>query len=173
MVRFLALLMLSLTSVSGFAATPYKTESIMLLQPDFVLEERAPSVEALSSYIKAVQTAIEKALAGEPPSPSSGYLVLAVRPGEQSMAWLDLQPSLPAPISERLRAAILSVPPFKARKGVVVFALNATLWDAAPAQGFPNPPEWSKAMEGRSEPMEIGDLVDMVWPAMRSDCSSV
>jgi len=162
--RLPALLLFALASLPTVAATPYKTESVMLLQPDSVLKERVPSVVGLSDYIKALQAAADGALATEPASPASGYLVVAVRPGRQSMAWLDFKPALPAPIAERIRAAIRGVPPFEARGGVVVFALNASLWGGAPSQGFPNPQEWSKAMEGRSEPMEVGDLVDMVWP---------
>lgn len=165
MLRFIAFLLLSLASVTTFAATPYKTESIMLLQPDFVLQERTSSVEALSNYIKAVQAASESVLVNEPPSPTGGYVVLAVRPGGKSMAWLDFQPALPAPLADRLKTAIVAISPFQARKGVVVFALKVSLWDAPLIQSFPNPTEWGKAMEGRDEPMEIGDLMDKVWPA--------
>ncbi|NZA26255.1 hypothetical protein H0E84_07635 [Luteimonas sp. SJ-92] len=163
--KFLAVLVAMLLSSAASAATPYRTENIMLLQPDFVLKERAPSVQSLSEYIRAVESATESALVDEQPHPASGYLVLAVRPGGQSMVWLDFKPSLPEPIAAKLRAAILAVPTFEARGGVVVFALNSSLWDSPASQGFPNPQEWSKAMEGRSEPMEIGDLVDKVWPA--------
>jgi len=163
--KFLAVLAAVLLSSAASAATPYRTENILLLQPDFVLKERAPSVPALSEYIKAVQSAAENALADEQPYPASGYLVLAVRPGGKSMVWLDFKPGLPESSAAKLRAAILAVPAFEARGGVVVFALNSSLWDSPGSQDFPNPPEWSKAMEGRSEPMEIGDLVDKVWPA--------
>ena len=79
--KFLAVLATILLSSAASAATPYRTENIMLLQPDFVLKERAPSVPALSEYIKAVQSAAGRALADEEPHPASGYLVLAVRPG--------------------------------------------------------------------------------------------
>ncbi len=162
--KFLAVLAAMLLSAAASAATPYRTESIVLLQPDFVLKERVPSVQSLSEYMKAVQSAAESALADEQPHPATGFLVLAVRPGRQSMVWLDFKPSLPEPTAAKLRTAILAVPAFEARGGVVVFALNSSLWDSPPSQGFPNPQEWSKAMEGRSEPMEVGDLVDKVWP---------
>jgi hypothetical protein len=46
----------------------------------------------------------------------------------------------------------------------VVFALKASLWEARPSQQFPNPTEWSEAMKAREEPMEIGELVEKVWP---------
>jgi hypothetical protein len=161
---FPAILAAILLGSGASAATPYRTENIVLLQPDFVLKERAPSVPALSEYIKAVQAAAGSALAGEQPHPASGHLVLAVRPGGQSMVWLDFKPELPESSAARLRTAILAVPAFEARGGVVVFALNSSLWGVPASQGFPNPREWSKAMEGRSDPIEIGDLVDMVWP---------
>ena len=163
-VRGLALLLMVLAVFPVSAGTPYQTQSIVLLQPDFVLKERVPSIDSLSGYIKAVQAATEATMGREAPSPASGFVVLAVRPGGRSMVWLDFQPALPDAVARRLTEAIQSVPPFEARGGVVVFALNATLWDAPAAQGFPNPSAWRKAMEGRSEPMEIGDLVDQVWP---------
>jgi len=160
--KFLAAALL--LSGSANAAPPYRTESVVLLQPQFVFEERAPSVQLLSDYIKSVQTAAQQALEGEAPYPASGYLVLAVRPGGRSMVWLDFQPSLPEPVASKLRAAILAVPAFEARKGVVVFALNSSLWNSPARQGFPKPPEWIEAMKGHDKPMEIGDLVDKVWP---------
>ena len=70
--KFLAVLAAILLSSATSAATPYRTENIMLLQPDFVLKERAPSVPALSEYIKAVQSAAENALADEQPQPVQG-----------------------------------------------------------------------------------------------------
>lgn len=162
--RCLLLLFAAVAPPSAAAVEPYRVHGIMLLQPDFVLQQRAPSAEAVSGYIKAVQEAAEGALAAEPPSPASGHLVLAVRPDGRSMAWLDFRPALPAPTAARLLSAIRGVPPFEARNGVVVFALNATLWEAAPTRGFPDPAEWRKAMEGHDEPREIGDLVDEIWP---------
>ena len=163
--KFLVGLTAAIFTFAASAATPYRTESIMLLQPDFVLKERVPSIDSLSGYIKAVQSSAGQALSGTTPTPASGYLVLAVRPGGQSMVWLDFKPALPEPTAAKLRAAILSVPAFEANNGTVVFALNSSLWGGQPASGFPNPPEWSKAMEGRDEPVEIGDLVDKVWPS--------
>ena len=163
--RFVALLIAALVSFSASAATPYKLENIMLLQPEFVLKERVPSVNSLTGYIKSVQDTAKTTLSEEPSNPTGGFLVLAVRPGKESMVWLDFKPALPQETADRLRAAINAVPPFSAKKGTVVFALNVTLWGGSPVAGFPNPAEWSKAMEGHDEPMEIGELVDkLVWP---------
>lgn len=162
--KWMAMMAAAFLAATAHAATPYRTENIMLMQPDFVLKERVRSIQALSGYIQDVQSAAGRALTGEQPHPASGYLVIAVRPGGESMVWLDLKPGLPGATASRLRSAILAVPAFEASGGVVVFALNASLWDSPVMQGFPHPQEWSEAMDGRDEPMEIGDLVDKIWP---------
>lgn len=151
-------------SATAAAAEPYRGEGVVLLQPEHVLQARASSTSAVAGYIRAVESAAAAALAQEPPRPSGGYLVLAVRPGGRSMAWLDTRPALPGATAARLREAILSVPAFEAREGVVVFALRASLWGGAVAHEFPAPQAWSEAMAGHDEPMEIGGLVDRLWP---------
>lgn len=151
-------------AVAAVAATPYRMHGVTLLQPEFVLNERVASIGALSGYIKAVQVSAEKALSGTTVTPATGYLVLAVRPGGRSMVWFDFKPALPEPTASRLRAAILEVPAFEAKEGAVVFALNSSLWGAPAPTGFPSPPEWNSAMQGHAEPLEIGALVDKVWP---------
>ena len=163
--KFLAILSIALVSLSAVAATPYKTESIMLLQPDSVLKERVQSTQSFADYIKASQSAAETTLSSEAPTPSSGFIIFAVRPGSQSRVWFDFNPELPVETTNRLRTAIQAVPAVPVKGGTVVFALRTTLWGAPSARGFPNPSEWSNAMKGRSEPMEVGDLVDkFVWP---------
>jgi hypothetical protein len=163
--KFIALFLTVLALAPVSPVSPYKLESIMLLQPDFVLQRRVPSVDALSSYVKAVEAATGDALSSKTPSPASGYIVLAVRPRQKSNVWFDFNPTLPEATERHLRAAILAVPPFPAKEGTVVFALNVTLWNASPSSGFPNPSEWRKAMEGSEASMEITDLVDrLVWP---------
>ena len=67
--RSLAVVALFFASAVASATEPYHTENIMLLQPEFVLEKRVPSVKQLSDYIKAVQTAASTALSGTPQSP--------------------------------------------------------------------------------------------------------
>ena len=162
--KFIVATLIALFSLPLSAASAYRTESIILLQPDFVLKERISSVESLSDYIKAVQAAVEVTLDGEPPSPTSGHLVLAVRPRGQSMVWLDFKPSLPHPTATLLKTAVLAVSPFPVKNDVVVFSINLTLWEATPTQqAFPFPSEWSKAMEGHTNPMMIDDIVDRVW----------
>lgn len=70
-----------LASGSALAAETYHVENVMLLQPDFMLQERV-RVDELAQYIRAVNTAAKASLENvADPAPSSGFLVMAVRPG--------------------------------------------------------------------------------------------
>ena len=146
------------------AASACQTEGIILLQPDFVLKERVLSSESLSNYIKVIQATVETTLNGEPPSPTSGHIVLAVRPGGHSMVWLDFKPSLLHSTAAHLKTAVLAVSPFPVKNDVVVFSINLTLWGAIPTQVFPSPFEWNKVVEGHTNPMTVDDIVNKVWP---------
>lgn len=154
-----------LLSGSAFAAKPYSMQGVLLLQPDFVLTERV-EVADLSIYIKSITAAADTTLAGiDKPVPSAGFIVVAVRPGGRSRVWLDFSPTLPPAIAERLRASLGQVAPFRADGGIVVFALNSTLWGAeATSRPMPSPSEWNNAMKSLDGPIEIEALVERVWP---------
>ncbi len=154
-----------LLSGSAFAAKPYDMRGVLLLQPDFILSERV-EVADLSTYIKSVTAAADTTLAGiDKPVPSAGFIVIAVRPDGRSKVWLDFSPALPPAIAARLRASLERVAPFRADGGIVVFALNSTLWGAeASSRPMPSPFEWNNAMKSLDGPMEIEALVERVWP---------
>ena len=157
-------------SGSALAAEPYHVENIMLLQHDFVLQERV-RVDELAHYIQAVNAAAKANLQNvTAPMPSSGFVVMAVRPGGRSKAWLDFTPPLAPATDAGLRSAVERVTPFQAKEGVVVFAIRATLWSAAPTQQQgPFPVEWKQVLDSPGAPIEIGDLVERVWPAGAGD----
>jgi hypothetical protein len=155
-----------LMSDAAFAVEPYRVQNLMLLQPDSVLSERV-EVQALSQYIGSVNAAAQTSLAGiAQPTPSAGFIVVAVRPGRQSRIWLDFSPALPLAAATQLRSSLERVVPFEANSGVVVFAINSVLWGAAATerQG-PLPTEWQEALKDQDRPMEIDDLVGHVWPS--------
>lgn len=158
--------MAMLASGSVLAAEPYRVENIMLLQPDFVLQERV-RIDELAQYIQAVNAATKANLESvAEPMPSSGFVVMAVRPGGRSRAWLDFTPPLAPATADGLRSALERVPPFQAKEGVVVFAIRSTLWGAAATQQQgPLPAEWKQALAAPDASMEIGELVDRIWPA--------
>src|SRR5690349_5073784 len=126
--RALAGMMLSLASGLAMVAAPYELRSLTLLQPDEVLTARVPSAQLLAEYVKRVQAVIAATLADVSPSPSAGQVVLAVRPGAQSKAWLALSPALSPELERSITAAIEAVPPFAANEGVVVFSMDSSFW---------------------------------------------
>ncbi|MXV07210.1 hypothetical protein DYQ95_08705 [Xanthomonas sp. LMG 9002] len=165
--RWCVMLVAGLWSGLLSAAEPFRMQNLMLLQPESVMRDRAENVDALAAYVKALNATASRELARVgAPRPAAGFVAVAVRPGGRSRVWLDLAPALPDAVANPLVTALERVPPFQAKGGVVVFALNVTLWDAPPTerQG-PWPAAWQRAAEGEQSPMEVGDLVDRVWPA--------
>ncbi|MEO8673768.1 MAG: hypothetical protein ABI411_20865 [Tahibacter sp.] len=163
LLRAAALVALLYTNAS-FAAKPYSNEGIVLLQPEFLLQERV-TVDDLGNYIKAVVAAATATLATENNlTPSAGFLVFAIRPEGTSKTWLDFNPALPAALDARLRAALDAVPPCKTQRGVVVFAIDSSLSGASSLQREPAPAEWKKALKTPTEKVEIAELMDRVWP---------
>ncbi len=150
------------------AATPYQMQNVMLLQPDFVLSNRLNSPLDLANYIKSIGTAAETALSGASAgssTPSAGFIVMAVRPGGMSKVWFDFSPVLPPSLETQLRGSLQKVVPFSVKNGVVVFAISASLWGAAPtSQQGPRIAEWQQAVKQAGRPLEIDDILDRVWP---------
>lgn len=141
------------------AATPYALNSIMLLQPQDVLQERTGGAESLAAYIKALSAAAQEHLQNAAPgSAASGYIVVAVRADGARKVWLDYSPALPPALAGSLRAALERVAPMQVRSGAAVFAINASLWGAAPATAGPAPVEWREAAGRAGQPMDAERL---------------
>jgi len=128
-----AMLVLFAAAPVRAAAPSWRTLGFVLLQPEAALRERVPGgAQAMSDYIASIDAAATKALAGvDPPRPTSGFLVLAVRQGGRSKAWLDLWPNLPRASEPALVDAVQAVKPFAVSKGTVVFALRVSAWGGA------------------------------------------
>lgn len=151
---------------AAVAATRW--QNLVLLQSERVIHQRASSPEAVVDYLTRVQAATDAAATALPATPSTGYLVIGVRPGGRSRVWLDFEPALPAESAARLRAAAEAVPPFAARHGVVVVALGAALWGGGPGQSLqplPSPAEFRATAAAAGRSLEVGQLVDRLWPA--------
>ena len=163
----LALVGLSLCSAPPAVASEppaYQTRSILLLQPEPLIAARVNSADELAGYLLALGEAAAAALASENPAPAGGFLVAAVRPGQQARIWLDLQPALPGETAARLTAALQAVEPMAVRRGTVLLALNASLWGGVGSTEHPHPAEWRVAAQERSGPIDVEQLVDQVWP---------
>ena len=162
------LIMLAMSAL--LAALPVRagaleSADIVLLQPEAELQPRVPDVQSLAAYIdKATAQAAAVARQAQVGPPTSGFLVIAIRPGLRSNAWLDFQPPLPPALAEAVVRAMRSVTPPAVRGGPVVLAVKAGLWGGtAPGRNFPSPKEWRAAMDKAGRPLEPGPLVERIW----------
>jgi hypothetical protein len=146
------------------AASPYEMKGVVLLQPESIIQERI-SVTALAPYIRSVNAAAANVLATRKHPPTGGFLVLAVRPGNQSAMWLDLQPALAPDLAKALTARLRAVPAPTVQTGPVVFAIHASLWGGISPDGkMPAPEEWTQAARKAGKPVETGEVVELIWP---------
>lgn len=141
------------------------TYGIVLLQPDNILQERVPNVEALSTYIGGIESAVSKSVQARPTfAPTSGFIVVAIKPGNKSNVWLDFAPALKPEDAAAVRAAARSVLTAPVKNGVVVFALSVGLWGGQkPTPMAPSPVEWRDAARLAGRPLETGALVESIW----------
>ncbi|GJJ00504.1 hypothetical protein RugamoR64_10420 [Duganella rhizosphaerae] len=154
---------LAITNIAS-ANTPYETRGVVLLQPESVLNERIQT-NSLASYIRSVNAAATDVFASQTHGPAAGFLVLAIRPGNQSAAWLDVSPALPPDLASDLVARLRALPVPEVQLGPVVFAVRAVLWGGEPLdQNLPEPEEWRRAAHEAGQPLEIGELVGRIWP---------
>jgi len=160
------LLTLSLFMASAvMAAQPFRQNSIVLLQPMFMMEQRV-EVEALSAYINALKASSERfAAALQDKVPRHGFIVFATRPDMSVKVWLDVKPALSAEEALALIGQLESVPPCAVREGTVVAAINVSLWATgkAPIMAMPAPEEWLEALKGQDS-VGVTHLVDSIWP---------
>lgn len=147
------------------AVDAVKVHNIVLLQPDEVLHERGADAAHVAQYIRTAEATAAATLRDEKPTPAAGFIVFAVREGYTSKVWLDLKPPLDADTASKLTAALERAEDVPFVGGTIVFAFNVSLWGAATdTRRMPRPQAWVDAAKGAPEPIEIGDLVDRVWP---------
>lgn len=137
---------------------------VVLLQPERVIGERI-TADKLAPYLKQVDTAAARAFTGAKAVPASGgFVVVAMRPGEQSRFWLDFNPPLPQAVAKQLLAGVQGVRVPAVKGGSIVLALTYGVGGGtAPAHPVPSPVEWTAAYKAAGKPLEIGDLVDRIW----------
>lgn len=164
MLRALAFL-LAATCVSAQAAEPLTHFNLVLLQPSAVLEERAPNIDAMADYVKAVELAAREAVVASGVRQAvGGFIVVAVRPGARSNVWLDFDAMLDLQLKQQIATRVRAVPPFEAVKGPVVFALKVATWGAKASKRIaPAPQEWKALPRNGSEALEVGELVERLW----------
>lgn len=150
---------------NAYAEKALHTFNILLLQPEFVFEERVPDASAFSAYIKSIESSISAALQTKPRfAPVGGFVVVAVKPGQKSKVWLDFGPSLNRQNSVTIQTAVKSVSAVAVTGGVIVFAIKVGLWNSTESKAIaPSPAEWKAAAKKAGHPLKAGALVEGIW----------
>jgi Tfp pilus assembly PilM family ATPase len=161
---FLFIFSLLVAAVCAHAAEPITNFNVVLLQPSAVMEKRVADIDAMADYIKAVEAASREAvIASGATQAVGGFIVLAVKPGQQSKVWLDFDALLDLEIRKQITKSITAIKPFAVTEGPVVFALKVATWDGKESKRVaPSPPEWKKVTRN-GKTLEIGQLVEKVW----------
>lgn len=153
-----------------FGAQPVRADAlehaeIVLLQPEAELQPRVPDVQSLAAYIdKATAQVAAVTRQAQAGPPTSGFLVIAIRPGRRSNAWLDFQPPLPPALGDAVVHAMRSVTPPAVRGGPVVLAVKTGFWGGGvPGRDYPSPKEWRAAINKAGRPLDAGVLVERIW----------
>lgn len=148
------------------AQKPFEQKGITILQTEQVFFQRVPGMSSFEVYVKELVDGVDKAVGKLPKStPIGGFLVVAVKPGGRSRAWLDLPPGVSAEVSNAIQEAAQQVYPMPVKNGVALFAIKISLWGGEVPQGMvPRPQAWEAEGEKAGGPIELGDLVMRVWP---------
>ncbi len=164
-IQCLALFLAAAFALSAQAVEPLKRLSVVLLQPGEVMEARGADSDALATYMKALESAAFDAVKAQPDQvPIGGFLVVALKPGERSNAWLDFRPEIKPALATRLVDSLKAVHPLPV-KGVVVFSIKVSLWGGRePAAMAPAPLEWREGAKRLGERPEVSVLVEKLWP---------
>lgn len=153
-------------AAEGDMTAVYRVDRVVLLQPEFVLKERLPDPAGLGRFITAVNEAVAAVAARRTNAvPTSGFLVVAIRPEGRSRVWVDMEPEPDAALANSLRQAAEAVPVPAVREGTVVLAIQTGLWGGAPGDraAMPSPAEWRDYVKNHPGRYEMAQLADVVW----------
>lgn len=149
----------------------FQTTNIVLYQPDGVLGERLPGVDALAAYLRKLQASAAPFFP-DGSAPETLDIVVVIKPGGRSRVWFvsDSRPEADGVLA-RLRRELESVEVPTIKMGPVAFAISAAIAGAkrevSDGGGFrpPMPKEWQDAATKVKEPGVIpDDIVAVVWP---------
>ena len=158
---------LGVASPAVHAVEPLQQFDVVLLQPGTLIEQRVDGgADAMADYLKRLGDAETDAMReNRQQIPSSGFIVVAVRPGGRTHAWFDFKPALSETTTAALTRVVETVAPTPVKSGNVVFALRVSLWGAKPPEKYaPVPPEWRDAGKQAGHKLDLDALVDQVWP---------
>ena len=165
--RLLAALVALAAASAAHAVEPLVQHNVVLLQKGEIIEQRVEGgADAMSAYLKTLGAGETDAMRANPAQiPTAGFIVVALRPGNQTRTWFDFKPALADATMAALRHVVESTPTMPVKSGEIVFALRVSVWSDKPPKAYaPAPQEWKDAVKGMNPKPDVDTLVDMVWP---------
>jgi hypothetical protein len=154
-------------TTAAHAVEPLVQHDVVLLQKGEIIEQRVDGgADAMAAYLKALGQAETETMRANPAQiPSSGFIVVAVRPGNKTRTWFDFKPPLADATMDALRRTVETTPTMTVRSGEIIFALRVSVWSDKPPQAYaPAPQEWRDANKEMKPKPDVDTLVDMLWP---------
>jgi len=159
---------------SALSAGPVSVmmDTVVFCQPDSDLRPRLPSIKELAEYAKQIEaTAIKSFQAAADLKPTSGAIVVAIRPGRKAKAWLmSSEYDFPQTVSKDFQAQFGTLRPARVNLGPVAFALLFTINGGgkplvSPGSMMPMPQEWQEASKNATRPLLVpDDILAVIWP---------
>ena len=149
------------------AVEPLVQHDVVLLQKGEVIEQRVDGgADAMATYMNTLGAAATETMRAHPAQiPSAGFIVVAVRPGQQKHTWFDFKPALADATRAALAQTVADTPAVTVKNGEIVFALRVSVWSDKPPRAYaPAPQEWKDASRDMHPKPDVDTLVDMVWP---------
>jgi hypothetical protein len=165
--RLLAAALALAATSAAHAVAPLVQHDVVLLQKGEIIEQRVEGgADAMAVYLKTLGTAGTETMRANPAQiPSAGFIVVAVRPGNQTRTWFDFKPALSDATMAALRRTVETTPTMTVKSGEIVFALRVSVWSDKPPKAYaPAPQEWKDAAKAAGVKPDVDTLVDMVWP---------
>jgi len=165
--RLLAATLALAAAVAAHAVEPLVQHDVVLLQKGEIIEHRVSGgADAMAAYLKALGAAATETMrANAQQIPSAGFIVVAIRPGNQTRTWFDFKPALSTTTMAALTHVVETTPTMPVKSGEIIFALRVSIWsDKPPAAYAPAPQEWKDAAKAAGRKPDVDTLVDMMWP---------
>lgn len=148
-------------------ADAWVRKKVVLYLPDRVMKERV-EITDLSPYLTAVDEAVAAAARAQPTQVgASGMMLLMVKPGERSRAWIVTgEPTMKPEVVEALTAAAGAVPAPSVRQAPILVGLQFEAWGGgAQPEGAvaPIPRDWYAHFSEDGGVLDDA-LMARVWP---------
>ena len=165
--RLLAVALVLAAAPCAHAVPPLVQHDVVLLQKGEIIEQRVEGgADAMAAYLKTLGDAeIETMRANPQQLPTAGFIVVAVRPGNQTRTWFDFKPALSDATMAALAHTVEATRTMPVKRGEIIFALRVSVWSDKPPKAYaPAPQAWRDASKGLTPKPDVDTLVDMLWP---------